>query len=132
MMKKMFGCVAIALSLLALLPGCSSVQYAEKFNGMPIDDTGKVPKAHVNVKITGLYFLGFLPIISGSPASAGRCTGFTDTVNTENAVYMLTRNCRAIGGTKVIDIVSTRSDFSLLLLMSLRTVEVSGTTLSKR
>ncbi len=127
-MKKFFVCAAAAL----MLTGCSSVQFAEKFNSVPGNNDGQVPKAHVNVKITGLYFLGFLPIISGSPASSGYCTGFSDTVNVDNAVYMLTRNARAIGGTQVTDITSSRSDFPLLFLLSIKTVETSGTVFGPR
>ncbi len=127
-MKKLIACMAAVL----MLSGCSSVQFAEKFNSMPGNDAGQVPMAHINVKITGLYFLGFIPLITGSPVGAGRCTGFSDTVNADNAIYMLTRNSRAIGGTKVVDMVTSRSDFPLLFLLSLKSIEASGTAFGRR
>ncbi len=121
-------CVLTMVSVLALfLYGCTTVQEGTKFNSLPVGEgTNNPPIAHVNVRISGVYLLGFLPIFCGSVASAGKMAVFTDTVTVDNAVLLLTRTARGMGGVRVYDIVTSIGGANYLLF-SFDYVQASGT-----
>ena len=126
-MKKIVSLALAALGI-GLLVGCTTVETAEKFNGLPIGEGSPVPpKAHVNAKISGFYLFGVLPIVTGSVASPGKVAVFKDTVTLENAVSVLTRSARGMGGVRVYDLNSARSSFSFPLLFSIESVQATGT-----
>lgn len=125
-MKKMI--LTLAAALMVAVSGCTSVQTAEKFNSMPVGESGKVPVAHVNVKMTGSYLFGIFPLFCGSVASDGKTAAFTDTLTVENGVLLLTRSARGMGGNRIYDISTTRSGLFLFPLFSFETLNISGTT----
>lgn len=127
-MKKLLVLSLAALASIVVFTGCTSIEYAEKFNSLPVgDSSNNAPLAHINVRITGMYLFGCLPIVTGSAASTGKCAGFSDNVTVDTAVLLLTRTARGMGGTRMYDIVSSRSGFPLLFFLSFDSVEVSGT-----
>lgn len=125
---KNYLLLAAAVIAAGVMTGCTSIQTAEKFNAMPIGDGAQKPIAHVSVKMSGCYLFGFIPLFCGSVASAGKTAMFSDTLKTDYGVLLLTRTCRAMGGTRMYDIYTTRHSVFLFPLLSIDTMNVSGTT----
>ncbi len=125
-MRRFFmGMMALALAV--ALFGCTTVEQGTKFNSLPVGEgTSNPPVAHINVRITGFYLFGILPIFCGSVASAGKAAVFSDTVTVDNAVLLLTRTARGMGGVRMYDIVTTRGG-SNCLLFSFDYIQASGT-----
>ena len=72
-MKKVMRYVAAVVAG-SLLAGCTSLQSAPKFNGLPVSETAVNPPAvHLNVSMTGFYLFHFIPIATGSVGSVARC-----------------------------------------------------------
>ena len=122
---------AVAAALLTVFAGCTSVKTSPNFNSLPLDREREAPAAHINVSIDGLYFLGFLPIWTGSAAEDGYAALFTNTVTLENATSLLTRTARTdFNATRMSDIQShTSSLFLLPFLTSYKSIQVSGTAM---
>ena len=127
-MSKMLTVLAAVLAVV-LMSGCTSMQVANRFNGLPVSETEKMPpKAHVNVTMTGFYLFHCLPIATGSVGSVDKWAIFKDTVSVENAVSVLTREARTqLNCTKIYDLKSSTSSVFMPLLYSFKTVQVSAT-----
>lgn len=128
MKKWMTGILAAGVSI-ALLSGCASVKTAKTLNGQKIDAAGS-PVAHINAQNSGYYLL-WIPLISGETAagSVGKIGFGKDTVKVDNVVDMVTRESKAMGGTKTVDLTSHVSSAPMLpipFLFSIKSVEVSG------
>ena len=65
MKKIMRYTVAAAAGI--LLSGCTFLEAAPKFNGLPVSETAVNPPAvHLNVSMSGFYLFHFIPIATGS------------------------------------------------------------------
>ena len=85
-MKKLTFLAAILA--VVLMSGCTSMQVANRFNGLPVSESANMPpKAHVNVTMTGFYLFHFIPIATGSVGSVDKWAIFKDTVSVENEKY---------------------------------------------
>ena len=126
-MKKLTFLAAILA--VVLMSGCTSMQVANRFNGLPVSESANMPpKAHVNVTMTGFYLFHFIPIATGSVGSVDKWAIFKDTVTVENAVSVLTREARTqLNCTKVYDLKSSTSSAVMPLLCTFKTVQVSAT-----
>ena len=126
-MKKLTFLAAILA--VVLMSGCTSMQVANRFNGLPVSETANMPpKAHVNVTMTGFYLFHFIPIATGSVGSVDKWAIFKDTVTVENAVSVLTREARTqLNCTKVYDLKSSTSSAVMPFLCTFKTVQVSAT-----
>lgn len=130
-MKKLFASLIMAAAAVAIT-GCSSLEIAQKFNGVSVTPTGNVkPLAQMTYNNYGFYMFNCVPFFSGAVSDPGSFALFTDTVTTENAVLELTRRAVNLGGTKVINITtSTSSAYQwYTLLFWSRSVSVSGTVI---
>lgn len=127
-MSKMFA-VLLTVAAVVLLSGCTSMQVANRFNGLPVSETAQLPpKAHVNVTMTGFYLFHCLPIATGSVGSVDKWAIFKDTVTVENAVSVLTRESRTqLNCTKIYDLKSSTSSSMMPFLFTFKTVQVSAT-----
>ena len=127
-MKKImrYAAAVVAGSLLA---GCTSLQSAPKFNGLPVSETAVNPPAvHLNVSMTGFYLFHFIPIATGSVGSVDKWAIFKDTVKVEHAVSVLTREARTqFGCTRIYDLQSSTGSSFVPLLYTFKRVEVSAT-----
>jgi len=81
--------VAGTAFVLAVLTGCTTVESTQKFNAMGLGTPNEKAVGHTYVEIPGVFLFG-LPIVTGSPAGDGEWTMFHWTLNSENAVYLLT------------------------------------------
>ena len=126
-MKKLTFLAAILA--VVLMSGCTSMQVANRFNGLPVSESANMPpKAHVNVTMTGFYLFHFIPIATGSVGSVDKWAIFKDTVSVENAVSVLTSEARTqLNCTKVYDLKSSTSSAVMPFLCTFKTVQVSAT-----
>ena len=126
-MKKLTFLAAILA--VVLMSGCTSMQVANRFNGLPVSESANMPpKAHVNVTMNGFYLFHFIPIATGSVGSVDKWAIFKDTVTVENAVSVLTREARTqLNCTKVYDLKSSTSSAVMPFLCTFKTVQVSAT-----
>ncbi len=124
-MKK--AILMLAVAAMAVLTGCTSIDIGKKFNAVPVGETGRTPAAHISVKMTGCYLFGVIPLFCGSVGSAGKTAMFSDTLTTDNGVFLLTRAIRSEGGVRAHDIMTTRNGVFFFPLLSFETLNVSGT-----
>lgn len=112
-----------------LLSGCTFLESAPKFNGLPVSETAvNPPEVHLNVSMSGFYLFHCIPIATGSVGSVGKWAIFMDTVKVEHAVSVLTREARTqFGCTRIYDLHSQTSGSFVPLLYSFKKVEVSAT-----
>jgi len=111
--KKMAAAACAGL-FCVLGSGCSSVVMAQKFNGMaPVLEDVR-PVAHVNSQISGLYFLGFLPVFSGTVMSSNTTSIFTDTATIDNAFFQMNIAAKNAGANAVLN-VTTMTDKSMVV-----------------
>lgn len=123
-MKKCI--LGIALAVVAILSGCTTVESTQKFNGLGLGDKEEKAVCLTHVTMTGIYFLG-LPIIVGSAAEDGKSALFMDTLKAEHAVSLLTREIKARGGARVSNVVVNYSDCPIFaIILSKRIYQASG------
>ena len=126
-MKKVLAVFA-AIAAAAVMSACSSVAVANTFNNVKITEA---PNAacleHLNAEIWGVYLFN-IPLLSGSSKQPGRCAVFTDTVQVDNVVTMLTRKAADDQATSVADLTSERTDawIPVFLVIWYRSVQASG------
>ena len=128
-MKKL----SIACGVLALLlAGCTTVESTQKFNALGLGTPNEKAVCHTYVEIPGVFLFG-LPIVVGSPKGDGEWTMFQWTLNSENAVYMLTKEAKSKGAARVINVnVSSTTDTVFPPFVSYRKFMASGTGVRSR
>ncbi len=128
-MKKLSTvCGALAL----LLAGCTTVESTQKFNALGLGTPNEKAVCHTYVEIPGVFLFG-LPIVVGSPKGDGEWTMFQWTLNSENAVYMLTKEAKSKGAARVINVnVSSTTDTVFPPFVSYRKFMASGTGVRSR
>ena len=97
-MKKTLLSLAAAGLLFA---GCTSVESTQNFNGLACGTPTEKATCQILVQIPGYYFFG-LPLITGDIAD-GKSTFFTYTQTTDNAVWLLTKEAKSKGATRLIN-----------------------------
>ena len=98
-MKLSFASAAVAAA--CLFAGCTSIESTQNFNGLACGTSTEKATCQILIQIPGFYFLG-LPIVSGDLAD-GKFTFFTYTQTTDNAVWMLTKEAKSKGATRLIN-----------------------------
>lgn len=131
MIKKIILTVA-AVCTIAMFTACSSCEIGTGLHNQKLTTAENLESVgHMNVDIWGIYVFG-LPVFSGSSAQEGRCAIFNDTVNTNNALALLTKEAQAkLNGKFVTDVVSKRSSCWIFptLIFFYRDVQMSGNVL---
>jgi hypothetical protein len=124
-MKKLLLAVVCGASV-ALVSGCSSIRITNELHDQALSDQGQTI-AHINATVSGLYFLGFLPIWCGSPTEVGQPVFFSDKVTLTDTVSMLTKKSKAVGAAKVLDMQSCYDSSPVIpFLFSIKKCQVSG------
>lgn len=120
--------VAGTAFVLAVLTGCTTVESTQKFNAMGLGTPNEKAVCHTYVEIPGVFLFG-LPIVTGSPAGDGEWTMFHWTLNSENAVYLLTKEAKSKGAARVINVNVRRTHDEIFWFpfMSYNTFQASGT-----
>ena len=127
-MKKIILSLAAATLLLA---GCTSVESTQNFNGLACGTPTEKATCQILIQIPGYYFFG-LPIVTGDLAD-GKFTFFTYTQTTDNAVWLLTKEAKSKGATRMINqnIMITES-FVPFPFVSKRILNASATGVRSR
>ena len=128
-MKKNIFTIAAAAGL--LLAGCTSVESTQNFNGLACGTPNEKATCQILVQISGYYFLG-LPMITGGLGD-NKFTFFTYTQTTDNAVWLLTKEAKSKGATRMINqnIMITES-FVPFPFVSKRILNASATGVRSR
>ena len=119
----------VAAAVLALaFAGCTTVESTQKFNAMGLGTPNEKAVCHTYVERPGVFFFG-LPIIVGSPDGDGAWTMFRRTLNSETAVYLLTKEAKSKGAARVINVNVRRTHDQLIWFpfLSYNTFQASGT-----
>lgn len=128
--KILFG--AALLASIAMTTACSSVQLGADVNDIKLTtESNYETMGHINVDIWGIYIFNF-PIFTGSSRVDGECRIFEDTVNTGNAVQLLTRYAQAkYKGQIVTDLQTERTSTWLVptFFFVVKSVQASGNVL---
>lgn len=128
--KRIFV-MGVALSAIMLISSCATYQVSKDFNGQKVeaDSAGAVPVAYIHAKNYGYYLFNAVPLISGDCEKTGNTSWFTDNVNPENSVDLLTKKSKELGATNVTDISSTyrTSGMYTLWIFWYRGAQSSGT-----
>ncbi|MCQ2377779.1 MAG: hypothetical protein MJ016_01025 [Victivallaceae bacterium] len=128
-MKKRFVAGAVLAGM--LLAGCTSVESTQKFNAISLGSGDEKAVCHSFVKMTGLFFCG-LPLVVGSTRGDGTCTAFCFNLTEENALYLLTKEVKSKGATRLVNPqVSYTADYSYFIF-SIESIQASGTGVRSR
>ena len=124
MKKNLFTAAAAVM----LLSGCTTVESTQVFNRMGLGTPNEKAVCHTYVEIPGVFLFG-LPIVTGSPAGDGEWTMFQWSLNSENAVYLLTKEAKSKGAARVINVNVRRTHDQLFWFpfLSYNTFQASGT-----
>ena len=121
--------VAVAAAAALSFTACSSIQVATTLNNEKITTAENATSlAHLNGEIWGIYLFS-IPLFTGSSTQPGRCAVFSDTVQVDNAVSMITKKALTdFEATTVEGLTSQRSSTWLLpfLVLWYDSVQVSG------
>ncbi len=127
-MKKTILSLAAATLLLA---GCTSVESTQNFNGLACGTPTEKATCQILIQIPGYYFFG-LPIVTGDLAD-GKFTFFTYTQTTDNAVWLLTKEAKSKGATRLINQNMVMVEGCVLFpFVSKKTLNVSATGVRSR
>ena len=111
-MKKTLFSAAIAAVI--ALTGCTSIESTQKFNAIQLGTRDEKHLCQSHVRIPGVFFLG-LPLVVGSAKGDGQFAFFRYNLTTENVMYLLTREVKSKGASRLIN-VNIHSDYQMLLL----------------
>jgi len=102
----------LAFSAVVLISSCATYQVANNFKGQQIEalNPEAVPIAYVHAKNYGYYLFNAIPLVSGDCNVVGTTSWFTDNVNPQNAVELLTRKAGELKASKIIDVQTTHRE----------------------
>lgn len=118
----------LVVSLAILTTGCASIQTATNFNDQKTTTDTSTPVAHVYGSNWGIYFLAYVPLLSGDTAKQGTIAAGRNTVSVAAAVDMVTRKSKQLGATKTTDLQSSTASVWIVPfpLLWYKSVQVSG------
>ncbi|MBQ7396712.1 MAG: hypothetical protein IJW08_09250 [Lentisphaeria bacterium] len=129
-MKK--SIISAAAAALVAFTGCTTVESTQKFNAVQLGTPDEKHICQTHVEIPGYFFLG-LPLVVGSAKGDGQTAFFRFNLTTENAMYLLTREVKSKGASRLINVhVQTTEQPMLIPFMSYRTIQASGTGVGSR
>ena len=132
-MKKTFAAIAIAAISGTIFTGCTCIESTQKFNAIQLGTQNEKHICQSYVKIPGYFFCG-LPTIVGSAKGDGQSTMFRYNLTTENVMYLLTKEVKSKGASRLINVTvsTTEQDVSIFPFLSYKTIQASGTGVGSR
>ena len=131
-MKKTFAAIAIAAASCAFFAGCTSIESTQKFNAIQLGTQNEKHICQSHVSIPG-YFVFGLPFVVGSAKGDGQSTMFRYNLTTENVMYLLTKEVKSKGASRLINVtVSSTTNHLLFPILSYKTIQASGTGVGSR
>ena len=129
-MKK--SVVFAAFAAIIALSGGTSVESTQKFNAIQLGTADEKHICQSFVQIPG-YFIFGLPIVVGSAKGDGQTSFFRYNLTTENVMYLLTKEVKSKGASRLINVSVYANEYPLLLpFLSYRTIQASGTGICSR
>ncbi len=92
--------------LCCMLNGCAEIHVARNLNGQALSDAGE-PIAHVSAMNWGYYLFAYVPLVTGSTENPGAIRFFSDTVEADDLVTLVTEKSKELGGTHTTDMYSS-------------------------
>ena len=115
---------------LIVIEGCSSCEVSTQFNSQEVTSSsyGK-PIAHIWAKNYGYYLFNIIPLVSGNPYNPNKMLFFTNNVEPQYSVEILTKKATSLGASKVVNITSTKyeSGACTMFIFWYRGAQSSGT-----
>ena len=110
----------LALALFSAV-GCVSVQRAENFNNVNLDNN-QVPLAAIEIENSSWLLLNFIPLGSGDPdhPNVNTCRYFRNTVSLENNMKVMDRILERDGVSTVANLTSRYTDEKYLIFLLAR------------
>ena len=106
-MLRTLGLAGGVVAGVLFMTGCASLDVGDKFNEQRITEERYTPVAHINGDCWGIYFLPFIPLLTGDTATNGSKIAINqDTVNVGAVTEMVTRKSKALGATNTVDLSS--------------------------
>jgi len=131
-MNKIFTWACGSAAALGLLPGCTSVDSTQKFNGLGLSDRADKAVCHSFVEIP-CYSIWGLPIIGGSAVGDGKMSIFQNNADVTSAMHLLTKEIRSKNGARVINAQTFMTETTIFPgLISKRVMQASGTGVRTR
>ncbi len=120
--------IIAATALVLAFAGCTTVESTQKFNAMGLGTPDEKAVCHTYVEIPGVFLFG-LPIFVGSAEGDGAWTMFRRTLNSECAIYLLTKEAKSKGAARVINVNVRRTHSQLIWFpfLTYNTFQASGT-----
>lgn len=129
-MKK--SIISAAFASIIAISGCTTIESTQKFNAIQLGTPNEKHVCQSFVQIPGYFFLG-LPLIVGSTKGDGQMTFFRYNLTTENAMYLLTKEAKSKGASRLINVSVHMTEQPMMIpFMSYRTVQASGTGIGSR
>ena len=129
-MKK--SIISAAFASILAFTGCTTIESTQKFNAVQLGTPDEKHVCQSYVQIPGYFFLG-LPIIVGSTKGDGQMAFFRYNLTTENAMFLLTREVKSKGASRLINVSVSATEYPMLIpFMSYRTIQASGTGIGSR
>ncbi len=128
-MGRTLGMAGALVAGMVFMAGCASVDVGKTFNDQRLTEQRYTPIAHINGDCWGIYFLSFIPLVTGDTTTAGTQLAFLkDTVNVDAVADMVTRKSKELGATHTLNLTSQRvsSWIAPLLLFWYKDTQVSG------
>ena len=129
-MKK--SIISAACAALLAISGCTTIESTQKFNAIQLGTPDEKHICQSFVQIPGYFFLG-LPLIVGSTKGDGQMALFRYNLTVDNAMYLLTKEVKSKGASRLINVNVQMTDTPMLFpFMSYRTIQASGTGIGSR
>jgi hypothetical protein len=102
-----FSSCLLVVGLVAM-SGCSSLNTSKSFRDLPLQK-GKQNVCHMNASVSGLYFLGKVPLITGNTDKPGSCMPVfgRDTASLAETTDMVAGTAKEAGATELNCVVSS-------------------------
>ncbi len=125
MYKNLFLILLVAI----IATSCSSVDVAKNFNHTQTElNSNYKAIAHINAVNTSYYFLGFLPMASGSSKNVGSVVFFSDDAKVSDVSEMLIKESKSMGADGITN-MSTETDSTgaaFFWILYRKTTQASG------
>jgi ABC-type phosphate transport system ATPase subunit len=124
-MKYIF--LALSMVFVAVITGCTSIESTQKFNAVNLGYGNEKAVCQTHVEIPGFTIFG-LPIIVGSASGDGKLTYFRYNLTTENVMYLLTKEVKAKGATRLANVQVVKHSIPIIIPgINIESIQASGT-----
>ena len=119
--------LALSIVFMVVVTGCTSIESTQKFNAVNLGYGNEKAVCQTHIEISGFTIFG-LPIIVGSAAGDGKTTMFRYNLTTENVMYLLTKEVKTKGATRLANVQVVKHSIPIIIPgINIESVQASGT-----